>query len=81
MLNFWTSEPQLPGATVERAVALLSDIYSPSHEKDYLAYSTSLLLERTSRSPDYNRVMFERPLSDCDFAVRTNYYVFPQVNL
>ena len=69
MTNFWTSESQLPSSTIERSVTLLEKLYLTSEERDYLSYATCLLLERTSHSPDYNRVMFEQPLSDCDFKV------------
>ncbi|XP_071815133.1 DNA-dependent protein kinase catalytic subunit-like [Apostichopus japonicus] len=65
--NFWSHENRLPVDTLERMVALLECMYSPSTEDQYLSYSTSLLLEMTSKSPDYKREMFEHPLSDCRF--------------
>ncbi|PIK41530.1 putative DNA-dependent protein kinase catalytic subunit [Apostichopus japonicus] len=65
--NFWSHENRLPVDTLERMVALLECMYSPSTEDQFLSYSTSLLLEMTSKSPDYKREMFEHPLSDCRF--------------
>jgi DNA-dependent protein kinase catalytic subunit len=50
-------------------VAMLEAMYSPSTENQYLSYATNLLLEMTSKSPDYNREIFEHPLSECKFSV------------
>uniref|UniRef100_A0A131YHX4 DNA-dependent protein kinase catalytic subunit n=1 Tax=Rhipicephalus appendiculatus TaxID=34631 RepID=A0A131YHX4_RHIAP len=65
--NFWCQETQLPRATTERLVALLGDMYLPELEEQFLSSSTFLLLELTSRSPDYDRKVFQHPLSDCTF--------------
>ena len=42
-------------------------MYSPHTESEYLSYSTNFLLEKTSKSPDYNRLVYENPLSECIF--------------
>ncbi|KAG8442079.1 hypothetical protein GDO86_011029, partial [Hymenochirus boettgeri] len=65
--NFWSDETRLPARTVERMLAILSSLYSTKIEKNYLSLATNLLLEMTSRSPDYTRKMFEHPLSECKF--------------
>ncbi|KAL3172466.1 hypothetical protein MRX96_043377 [Rhipicephalus microplus] len=65
--NFWCQETRLPRATTERLVALLGDMYLPESEEQFLSSSTFLLLELTSRSPDYDRKVFQHPLSDCTF--------------
>ena len=67
--NFWSHETRLPVATLDRMVAMLEAMYVPSTESQYLAYATNLLLEMTSKSPDYNREIFEHPLSECKFEV------------
>ena len=67
--NFWSHETRLPAETLDRLVAMLEAMYSPSTESQYLSYATNLLLEMTSRSPDYNREIFEHPLSECNFEV------------
>ncbi len=41
-------------------------MYSPDVEPAWLHYSTYLLLSLTSRSPDFERVLFD-PLTDCEF--------------
>ncbi|XP_053571003.1 LOW QUALITY PROTEIN: DNA-dependent protein kinase catalytic subunit [Bombina bombina] len=65
--NFWGAETRLPTGTVDRMLSILSSLYSPKIEKDYLSLATNLLLEMTSKSPDYVRHMFEHPLSECKF--------------
>ncbi|KAH7949250.1 hypothetical protein HPB49_006638 [Dermacentor silvarum] len=39
----------------------------PEMEEQFLSSATFLLLELTSRSPDYDRKVFQHPLSDCTF--------------
>ncbi|XP_061175418.1 DNA-dependent protein kinase catalytic subunit-like [Saccostrea echinata] len=65
--NFWSSESRVPGNTLDRLVAMLEAMYSPVTEKQFLSYATNLVLEMTSKSPDYQREMFESPLEDCKF--------------
>ncbi|XP_041364232.1 DNA-dependent protein kinase catalytic subunit-like [Gigantopelta aegis] len=65
--NFWSSETRLPVNTMDRMIAMLEAMYSPSTEQQYLSYATNLLLEMTSKSPDYQREIFEHPLSECKF--------------
>ena len=67
--NFWSHETRLPTGTVDRLAAMLEAMYAPSTERQYLAYATNLVLEMTSKSPDYNRAVFEHPLSECRFEV------------
>ena len=57
--------------TLGRLTQLLAVLYSTSTERHFLCNSTNLLLELTSRSPDYDRSIFDQPLSDCKFEVRT----------
>ncbi|KAM4704971.1 DNA-dependent protein kinase catalytic subunit [Rhinophrynus dorsalis] len=65
--NFWSDETRLPTGTMDRMLAVLSSLYSTKIEKHYLSLATNLLLEMTSKSPDYIRQMFEHPLSECKF--------------
>ena len=67
--NFWSSETRLPRGTLDRMVAMLEAMYSPVTEQQYLSYATNLLLEMTSKSPDYQKEIFEYPLSECKFSV------------
>jgi DNA-dependent protein kinase catalytic subunit len=65
--NFWTEKANMPSNTIDRMVLILEKMYSPQTESEYLSYSTNLLLEKTSKSPDYNRLIYEQPLSQCIF--------------
>uniref|UniRef100_A0A4W3HU56 DNA-dependent protein kinase catalytic subunit n=1 Tax=Callorhinchus milii TaxID=7868 RepID=A0A4W3HU56_CALMI len=65
--NFWGHENRLPTGTHDRLMAILRSMYSNKIETQYLSIATNLLLEMTSRSPDYTREMFEYPLSECKF--------------
>ena len=69
MFDFWNQESRLASNTLSRLTQLLPVLYSTGTEKHFLYHSTNLLLELTSRSPDYNRSMFDQPLSECKFEV------------
>uniref|UniRef100_A0A3P8W2M6 DNA-dependent protein kinase catalytic subunit n=1 Tax=Cynoglossus semilaevis TaxID=244447 RepID=A0A3P8W2M6_CYNSE len=65
--NFWSQEKRLPTATLDRMLTVLQSLYSCQIERCFLSLATNLLLEMTSQSPDFNRNMFEYPLSECTF--------------
>lgn len=65
--NFWTEKANMPSNTIDRTMLILDKMYSAQTESEYLSYSTNLLLEKTSKSPDYNRLIYENPLSECTF--------------
>ncbi|KAF4110944.1 hypothetical protein G5714_007975 [Onychostoma macrolepis] len=74
--NFWSHESRLPPDTLERMLVVLKSLYSSRIEEQFLSLATDLLLEMTSRSPDYSRNMFEFPLSECkfqDYAIDSNW--------
>ena len=70
MYEFWNQENNLVSTTLERLTQLLVTLYSPNTEQHFLYHATNLLLELTSRSPDFNRSLFDTPLSECKFEVR-----------
>nr|XP_054607336.1 DNA-dependent protein kinase catalytic subunit isoform X2 [Nothobranchius furzeri] len=65
--NFWNQEKRLPSATLDRMIRVLKSLYCCQIERCFLSVASNLLLEMTSRSPDFNRNMFEYPLSECTF--------------
>ncbi|CAF0948619.1 unnamed protein product, partial [Didymodactylos carnosus] len=65
--NFWCEPSHLPTSTVKRLPALVTLMYSNKTEQEYLNYCTNFLLERTTHSPDYNRLIFDQPLEKCVF--------------
>ena len=70
MYEFWNQESNLSSNTLDRLTQLLVTLYSKKTETQFLYHATNLLLELTSRSPDYNRTLFDTPLSECKFDVR-----------
>ena len=70
MYEFWNQESNLTSSTLGRLTQLLVTLYSRNTEQQFLYHSTNLLLELTSRSPDFNRSLFDTPLSECKFEVR-----------
>ena len=69
MYAFWNEESRLASDTLGRLTQLLAVLYSTNTERQFLCHSTNLLLELTSRSPDFIRSMFDSPLSECKFEV------------
>ncbi|CAB4005561.1 DNA-dependent kinase catalytic subunit-like [Paramuricea clavata] len=78
--NFWSDETRLPNSTLERLVQVLRAMYSPNTESQYLSYTTNLLLQLTSQSPDFGRLIFEQPLSECKFQEYQINYSWQQRN-
>ncbi|KAL4648766.1 DNA-dependent protein kinase catalytic subunit isoform X1 [Arapaima gigas] len=75
--NFWSHESRLPAATADRMLVVLQSLYSSKIEEHFLSLATNLLLEMTSRSPDYTRPLFEYPLSKCkfqDYVIDSNWH-------
>ena len=69
MYSFWNEESRLSADTLSRLTQLFAVLYSTGTEGQFLYHSTNLLLELTSRSPDFNRSVFDAPLSECKFEV------------
>ena len=69
MYSFWNEESRLSSDTLSRLTQLLAVLYSSNTERQFLYHATNLLLELTSRSPDFNRSIFDSPLSECKFEV------------
>nr|CAD7572621.1 unnamed protein product [Timema californicum] len=65
--RFWNTDAHFPAGTAHRLITLLTELYSPRTEPNFLAYSTQLLLEATALGPDFSRKIFDHPLSACKF--------------
>ena len=76
MFAFWNQESRLAPDTLGRLTQLLAVLYSTNTERQFLYHSTNLLLELTSRSPDFSRSIFDSPLSECKFEVRILVYSY-----
>ena len=69
MYEFWNQDANLASGTISRLSQILGTLYSTRTEQNFLYHATNLLLELTSRSPDFNRSIFDTPLSECKFEV------------
>ncbi|XP_021932903.1 DNA-dependent protein kinase catalytic subunit-like isoform X3 [Zootermopsis nevadensis] len=68
IFKYWNNDAQQrEAATSVRLLFILTDLYCPSTEHQFLGYSTQFLLEATVGTPDYNRKMFSEPLQKCQF--------------
>nr|CAD7397905.1 unnamed protein product [Timema poppensis] len=67
VFKFWNTDAHFPVGTAHRLITLLTELYSPRTEPNFLAYSTQLLLEATALGPDFSRKIFDHPLSACKF--------------
>ena len=65
--NFWSEKAFLSENTIDRIVSVLDKMYASETELEFLSYSTNLLLEKTSKSPDYKRFIYDAPLMQCQF--------------
>jgi len=63
IFSFWSEESRLSSETLPRLTQLLPVLYSERVEPHFLHHSTHLLLELTSRSPDFNRSLFDSSAS------------------
>ncbi|KHJ40215.1 hypothetical protein D918_09761 [Trichuris suis] len=63
---WWCDEKRLSFRSAARLESILS-LYSHSPGKDFLGQATSFMFDLSSRSPDFSRPLYDRPLEDCNF--------------
>uniref|UniRef100_A0A915IWL9 DNA-dependent protein kinase catalytic subunit CC5 domain-containing protein n=1 Tax=Romanomermis culicivorax TaxID=13658 RepID=A0A915IWL9_ROMCU len=72
--HFWSHESRLSQSTLGRATKILSQIYcSDDVEEQFLCHANYLLLELSSKNPDFERPLFDKPLKDCQYS---NLHIF-----
>ncbi|EAT40123.1 AAEL008123-PA [Aedes aegypti] len=59
MFDFWTNESRFPTDIDNRFRRVLSDLYEPSKEADYLGYATQILLDSAVKNPESKRRIFQ----------------------
>lgn len=79
LFKFWDDERRTPTLSIPRLVStfrLISfpfyvwycrELFTPEVEDKWLSFSGSLLLNLARGSPDFDRSMFDKPLSECQF--------------
>jgi len=70
-VNFWSDESNLPIHPTAKLLSLLGEFYDPVlDEVNYMTNVINLLLQSASLSPDFERSLFDLPLSECVFQVQ-----------
>ena len=67
LLNFWNEDVSLPEKLVDRFLDLLNQ-YSPDVEEVFLLYFCLSILRLSSKSNEYNDMMFRDKLEECTFS-------------
>lgn len=67
ILKFWCIDRYQSLSLSERFEKSLLDLYSPETESYYLGYVNYYLLEACKDTPEYDKLMFDHPLSECEF--------------
>lgn len=67
ILKFWCVDRVQMFTLTERFEKSLLDLYSPETESYYLGYVNYYLLEGCKETPEYDKLMFDHPLSECEF--------------
>eukprot|EP01105_Mastigella_eilhardi_P003802 TRINITY_DN1496_c0_g1_i7.p1 TRINITY_DN1496_c0_g1~~TRINITY_DN1496_c0_g1_i7.p1 ORF type:complete len:3703 (-),score=882.72 TRINITY_DN1496_c0_g1_i7:1157-12265(-) len=62
---FW--DAHTPAEIVPRLTAIFSDLYTREIEDHWLSFCTNMLLNTTKLTHDYERTLFDKPLSECQF--------------
>ncbi|XP_063933973.1 DNA-dependent protein kinase catalytic subunit-like isoform X2 [Zophobas morio] len=68
-LAFWSNRNRLSSKLKKRMGELLETMYCIETEDEYVSYCCALLLDLCEGSPDYERALFDAPLSKCNFEV------------
>ena len=68
LYRIWDSEERLHNDPGTRLVAIMKDIYSADYDNsNFTSNAIVLLLGLAKKSSDYNRKIYEQPLSKCSF--------------
>ncbi|EFA79656.1 DNA-dependent protein kinase subunit [Heterostelium album PN500] len=67
LLEFWDTSKELSLSTVQRLMQLFEKMYTKETESQWLGYCCSLLLQLCTRSSDFTKLLFDKPLSECTF--------------
>jgi len=66
--NF-ASDAKFTTKAYPRLCNIFENMFSESTAENFLANASCMMLELTSKSADFNKDLFEKPLKDCVFTV------------
>eukprot|EP00048_Salpingoeca_helianthica_P009248 m.132741 g.132741 ORF g.132741 m.132741 type:complete len:3967 (+) comp14817_c0_seq1:97-11997(+) len=67
LFEFWDNPLHLSDAVCSRVNTMFSSLYSPSVENSFLQSASQLLLSLVAKSPEFDRPLFEAPLTASDW--------------
>ena len=67
ILGFWDCNERLSIDPQTRMFQCLSELYTSECEELWLVVSSHLLMRLSRLSPDYDKVLFDQPLDNCEF--------------
>lgn len=68
ILAFFCDQCRFTDCTVQRLYNVVQKLYVPEvPDSNFLANANFILMELTSKSPDFKKPLFEKPLKDCVF--------------
>jgi hypothetical protein len=68
LVMFWSDPARLSLDAVERIKQLMSELHVKEEENIWLNNAVFLLMQISTQSSDYERKIFDLPLTDCKFA-------------
>ncbi|KAG0227795.1 hypothetical protein BGW42_002714 [Actinomortierella wolfii] len=67
VLEFWYGQNQLSTDTFSKLQVILSTMYDPKAEDNFLTYATYMILDGTKKSFEYNKPIFDEALPNAKF--------------
>ena len=67
IMNFWNHQDRLSLDPSIRILQCLNEMYTPECEELWLVASSNLITKLSEISSDYDKILFDHPLSDCNF--------------
>jgi DNA-dependent protein kinase catalytic subunit len=67
MAKFWNDKNRLDHDPLTRLQQLMDNMYNNDEEAIWLTNAAYMILKVSSESSDFNRKIFEEPLSECSF--------------
>lgn len=80
VLHIWNDKMNIPDYISNRFLYILSELYVPNIEDDFLGWANYFFISLLYRSNKIDTLLFEHPLEDCDFEdykLQTNWRLQP----
>ena len=67
VLKYVSKQDSLPEGLPEKITSICRDFFDRKFSSQFLKYSTNILFDSCSQSPEYGREIFDTPLDRCEF--------------